>query len=83
MKEVTIKARQVGTQDWEAVAIYEGKVVDSHVHSSEGWLLSDWGLIGNDSHHHKKISEIVGEPYRLEYQSTDFYGKELFIKEIS
>lgn len=81
---ITIIAEWRGPEYLEATAVDEsGKVLDSHVHSSENWLIDDWGLhdytigmengftsatTGANTHHHDKLLGIVGKPFTLVYK---------------
>lgn len=72
MKIVEIKTSKYDERDLKAVAYFEGKEVDNHIHSNEAWLLQDWGFTDNQEQinwHGKKLLEIVGEPFTLVYKN--------------
>lgn len=88
-KVITIHATWEGPQFLKAEAVDEaGNVFDSHIHSSESWLINDWGLqdytIGmeggftttfpkRNTSHHKRLLEKIGEPFTLVYGEHSYF----------
>ena len=57
-------------QDVEGIVEFEGKIIDSHVHSNEGWLRHDWGFDSNNRYHIEGISKLFPDKIIvLEYYS--------------
>lgn len=51
----------------EAFVMHDGKRIDGHTHSTEGWLISDW-FQGDEFNHRQTISKALGgRPFDLTY----------------
>ncbi len=85
---ITIKAEYSDQGNVVATAYDEGSnVIDSATHSSEGWLIDDWGLhdytVGQDedgftktykganTFQHDRIRKIIGQPFVLRYKDIE------------
>lgn len=84
MKELEIITHYTSDGDLGARVYYNGEKIDGHTHSSEGWLLDDWGFLGKPApYHDKTLYEAVKEPFTLIYKSTILYNKEVFRRTIN
>ena len=80
MKEVEIKITDMDRHGVQAMAFYEGKPIDQHFHSSESWLLDDWGFFGGEGFHHDKT---LLEKMALYSQARKLKNQLLQIKNLS
>lgn len=72
MIQLQLQVRPHGTYDIEAFVEYQGKQIDSHVHSSEGWLIRDWFDKDTYFTHKEKIFKALGgQPFQLTYKTND------------
>lgn len=74
MKKVHIVYKRIPfSNDIEAVAYFEDKPIDQHLHSGEYWMKFDWGFAGDkavdgqekSNYHDEEIMKIVNEDFEL------------------
>lgn len=87
MRVITIQAEYSGNGVLAKAIDENGNQIDSHYHSSDSWLLNDWGLrnyqvFTNDKGmtdtknginrlHHDTIYSLLKEPFILEYDGIE------------
>lgn len=71
MEELEIKTKKENRDVFAWVERY-GEIIDCHTHSSEGYLIGDWGLDGESSHSaikkHLRILREFGEDVLLVFK---------------
>lgn len=73
---LTLSTQFYPNREVQAFIEHGSKIIDQHYHSSEGWLLADWGFSGNPeggiSYHPKNITEKLGtDNWELVYNSLN------------